>query len=180
MHHPRPNAFINVVAWLFIVLAGIGILTGVLQNLAVHFWPPLVEVLEQTRQSDTVLAPEGDVWSLVMSNLRWVLAFNLLLAIVVFAAGVGLLRRRNWARLVFVFLLSLVILLTLGNVLFALQAVIGGEAAAAATDPYAPAIYAYSAPSLMASALFSLLLCLLLGWMVWQLCRAKVTAEFRN
>ena len=102
-----------------------------------------------------------------MSNLRWVLAFNLLLAIVVFAAGVGLLRRRNWARLMFVFLLSLVVLLTLGNVLFALQAVIGGEAAAVATDPYAPAIYADGAPSLMASALFSLLLCLLLGWVVW-------------
>lgn len=180
MQQPRPTPFVNVLAWLFIVLAGIGILTGVLQNLAVYFWPPLVDVLEQTRQQETLVAPGSGWWHLVMSNLRWVLAFNLLLSILVFAAAVGLLQRRNWARLVFVVLLVLIILFTLGNLVFALQALAGGAPLDTSTAAYEPALQVTSGPSVMAGMLFSLLLCVLLGWVVWQLCRADVASQFRR
>lgn len=180
MQHPRPTAFINVLAWLFIVLAGIGILTGLLQNLAIYFWPPLVEVLEQTRQQETVVAPGSGWWHLVMSNLRWVLAFNLLASILVFAAAVGLLHRRNWARLAFVLLLAIVVLFTLANLAFALQTVFSGTPAGTPADSYAPAMHAARGPSVLAGMLFSLLLCVLFAWVIWQLCRAEVAEQFHG
>lgn len=180
MQQPRPTPFINVLAWLFIVLAGIGILSGVLQNLAVYFWPPLVDVLEQTRQQQTLVAPGGGWWQTIMANLRWVLAFNLLLSILLFAAGVGLLQRRNWARLILVVVLSLVILFTLGNLALSVQALFADGAASVPADAYEPAMQAASAPSILAGSLFSLLLCAVLVWVVWRLCSAGVVEQFRR
>ncbi len=58
MQQPRAIAFVTVLAWLFIVLAGVGILTGLIQNLAIYLWPPLVEVLEHSRQQETMVIPE--------------------------------------------------------------------------------------------------------------------------
>ena len=180
MQHPRPRALINVVAWLAIVLSGIGILTAMLQNLAVHFWPPLVEVLEQTRQTERALGQGGQGAGMMMANMRWVLGFKLVLSISVFVCAVALLQRRNWARWVFVGLLALIIVLTLGNLLFALQAMPFGMTAGMAGDPRAPAMHSMGGPPMFAGALFAVLICLLLGWVLWQLCRAEVAAEFRR
>ncbi len=57
---------------------------------------------------------------------------------------------------------------------------VGGAPLDTSVAAYEPALQTTSGLSVMAGMLFSLLLCLLLCWVVWQLCRADVAAQFRG
>lgn len=122
-------------------------------------------------------------------------ALGLLLALGTVVVAVGLIRRLEWARRVFVAMLLATLLLQLGGLLLQ-QAVLLWAAWATAATPAsaAPGDWVAVSPGLWARlvlgfaelgaatqaglALATLALCVLLGWLVWRLQQPLVRQEF--
>ena len=105
--HPAPSksTFVTVVAWIFIVLSGFATFMSLLQNVMLGFMP---RDLLNSAAHDTAFA------QMVPSSARFMFAhfqsmllLFLVLCISTLLASIGLLRRRNWARLLFIGLLGL-------------------------------------------------------------------------
>jgi len=97
---PR-STFITVLTWLLIIFSGFGTFIAVLQNLMLH----LVFPSEQMNQA--MLASEQHeqmpaIARFVFSHFHWFFGGFLVLFATLFAMSIGLLKRKNWARIFFI------------------------------------------------------------------------------
>jgi hypothetical protein len=101
----RPKStFVTVVAWIFIILSGFATFISLLQNLMVGFMPrDMFDTAMQDSTFGRVIPPAG---RFMFSHLQLVVVCVLILTALMLAASIGLLQRRNWARLVFIGLLG--------------------------------------------------------------------------
>lgn len=178
--HTEPavsSGFVTAVAWIFIVLSGFGVVIALGQLLALLFWPPLVEVLDHYRDTAVAQGEAAAMSALVLDNLAWMMLSNLFVSMIVLIAAIGLLKRFNWARLLFVVMLGLIILWAAGSVFMLWQA--APFDAAAIAPAYQPALRTPGTGSLLFGTVFTLLVCLLIGWVIKRLCSARVRAEFQ-
>ena len=159
------------------VISGFGVAIALGQVLALLFWPPLVEVLDQYRETASTQGEAASLSAFVLDNIAWMTLSNLFVSMMVLIAAIGLLKRFNWARVLFVIILGLLILWALGSILLLWQA--APFATTAATAGYEPLIRGPTMPSLVFGTVISLLLCLLIGWVIKRLCSAGVRAEFQ-
>ena len=110
----RPRStFVTVVAWIFIILSGFATVISLLQNLMVRFMPR--DMFDSAMQDSTfarVMPPAG---RFMFAHLQLLVLCTFILAALMLAASIGLLHRRNWARLVFIGLLGLGIVYNLAG-----------------------------------------------------------------
>jgi uncharacterized membrane protein YozB (DUF420 family) len=93
------SLFVTVIAWCTIVSAAFGVVIGLAQNVFFAlFMSP-----EQLARMLAMLPPGMEaVAEVTYGSLRVALLAFLALAVIFLLTGIGLLRRRNWARVVFV------------------------------------------------------------------------------
>mgnify|MGYP001256871081 CR=1 FL=1 len=110
------SRFITRLAWSFIVPAGVATLIAVLQNVMFVLMFPG----EDAFRSAVSEAVKGDgippFAAFVFANLRLLLFGFLMVCAITLVAAIGLLRRRNWARLTFIGMTALGVLGNLGAV----------------------------------------------------------------
>lgn len=106
---PR-STFVTAVAWVFIVLAGFATVTAVLQNIMISVMFPKEAMSEAANVKD---AP---------AFIRFMFAYPQVLfgaflaaSAIAFISAIGLLKRKNWARLIFIAILVLGIVWNLGG-----------------------------------------------------------------
>ena len=99
------SAFVTAVAWVFIALAGFATLISLLQNIMIYTFFPLDQMhtaMAQAREQQQMPA-----YALfIFEHVREVFTGFLVLTSVVLIASVGLLKRYNWARILFVWLVA--------------------------------------------------------------------------
>ena len=109
MNDPGPaprSAFVTSIAWSFIVLAGLGIVWAVLQNIVFNLLVGTLDieaVINDARSAGVM----PDMLALVFRYMRWLLLLTLMLSVLTLIASIALLRRRNWARLAFIVMMWL-------------------------------------------------------------------------
>lgn len=110
----RPRStFVTVVAWVFIILSGFATFISLLQNLMVGFMPrDMFDFATQDSTFARVMPPAG---RFMFSHLQLLVLCTFILTALMLAASIGLLHRRNWARLVFIGLLGLGIVYNLAG-----------------------------------------------------------------
>ncbi len=168
---PPRSTFITALAWTFIVMAGFASLIAVAQNIMIQLMFPTDLALPPSTDASGVPA----ILDFLLGHIRYLFLAFLILSIGTLVAAIGLLKRRNWARLAFVGILGLGILWNLAGI--ALQQLVFAS-------PDHP--QAGGAPELermvmfmrVFSALFAVGLSLLLAWLVKRLLSAPVRAEF--
>jgi len=102
---PR-STFVTVVAWIFIVLAGFSTLIAILQNVMFAFVFPMHEM--KLPEIDPRTGKETPALLLFFFDHIQLLFVGFLAAsAATFVAAVGLLKRKNWARLLFMALMAL-------------------------------------------------------------------------
>src|SRR5713226_3604903 len=112
---PVKSTFVTVVAWVFIVLSGFATFISLMQNLMVRFMP---QQAFNEATADTTFArimPSGPRF--MFAHLRLLVLLVLVLCVLMLLSSIGLLRRRNWARLVFIGLLGAGILYNIAGLL---------------------------------------------------------------
>ena len=112
---PR-SGFVSAVAWPFIALAGFATLIAVLQNAVVTLmaWgDPTFEELTREAAASGHMPPFA---VFMFAHFRLLLAGFLAVSALTLAAAIGLLKRRNWARLAFIAMMLLGVLWNLGAI----------------------------------------------------------------
>lgn len=176
---PIRSNFVTVVAIVFIALAGFATLIALLQNLMFQLlFEPMLQRQMATQPLPAGLPPAA-AW--VFGHMIWFFRAFLLLSAITLAAAIGLLRRHDWARRLFIALLALGIACQLPGI--GLQWWWVGSVQHLMLPPNAPAHFADDMRGFMLamrifSALFAIVLCVLFGWIIRRLCSAPVRAEF--
>ena len=164
-------------AWIFIVVSGFSAAIALGQALALLFWPPLVEVIDQYQATAAQQGEAASLSAFILDNLAWMTLSNLFVSMIVLIAAIGLLKRFNWARLLFIVVLGLIILWAVGSLLLLWQTAPFDAPTTAAA--YQPVFRGPSMASLLFGTVFTLLVCLLLGWVIKRLCSAPLRKEFQ-
>lgn len=163
------SLFVTAVAWVAIVLASVAVLSAVLRHAA----------------ADSVLAslpaPRG-LAEVLAIYLPWVMGAGALLSIATLAAAIGLLRRLDWARRVFIGLLLLAIAANLAGLWLQhelVQTVVQGALSRTPLPaPVSDVFGGFVTASRVMGAVVTLGLCGLMGWIVHRLMSAAVRQEF--
>jgi len=100
---PR-STFVTVVAWIFIVLAGFTTAIGILQNIMINTVFPLDQMQHGLAQAKGH-PPMPAFFAFMFENIRAIFLAVLILSATTFVSSIGLLRRKNLARVVFICLM---------------------------------------------------------------------------
>jgi len=172
------STFVTVVAWIFIALSGFGALIGVLQNLM------LQTALRSAEFDQAMQAAPGQPGlpafaTFLFENFQWFFLAALLANVVMLVVSIGLLKRRNWARLCFIGLMILSILWQVAGL--AIQATMFSfvhDQFAAAQAQGAPDMTLFFVVMAVVCIVFALAFGALFGWIAWKLASKPIAAEF--
>ncbi len=100
------SMFVTVVAWIFIAISAFCSLTSTLQNIMLH------TMLSEQGVDAAVLAAnqsEGAPFfaTFMVTHMAWFAGIVLVVSLTLLSSSVGLLKRKNWARWVFVGVMAL-------------------------------------------------------------------------
>ena len=173
---PR-STFVSVVAWFGIAFGGMGVLVGALQLVMLAVMFPQ-GALAELANAPTPGMPPWFGW--IFGHFHLLVAANLLAMVVLLAASIGLLRRRNWARLTMVLLLALAIVANLGGVglQFAMMQSMGAMDATSASPEFAADFALMRNVILVMALVFAFAFCTLYGWIIQRLLSPAARAEF--
>jgi len=107
-HQKKRSSFVNLFAWISIVFSGFGILIGIMQNVMIQTMMKDANFEQAIGQNEN-LPP---LMKLMFENFELLVMGTLLLTIVLFITSIGLLKRKNWARLFFIVFLIVGIIWT--------------------------------------------------------------------
>ena len=97
----KQSTFINVLAWISIIVSGFGVLIGIMQNI-------MVQSMMKNIPSEEMMGKEEHMppmMGVMFENFELLVMGTLVVNIIVFIVAIGLLKRKNWARLFFIVLL---------------------------------------------------------------------------
>lgn len=174
---PTRSTFVTVVASIFIAIAGFATLISLLQALMFTFMFPAGQ-----------FPPAGDAkgmedmpafFRFMIQNMHWFFAMFWSLSLLTLISAIGLLLRKNWARLVFVGVMALGILWNLGGIL--LQEYM--MSAFPQMPAHAPPDVGAGFETMMmvmrfAMGVFAIAMSLLFAWIIKRLVSRSVKAEF--
>lgn len=111
-HPPVKSTLVTALAWTFIVLGGISVLGGIFGIILSQsmFTSEVLALLQPPNQFPKRLLNSTQF---IISNLRAIMLISFLVSIGTLAAAIGLLKRKNWARLIFI---PIMILGIIGNI----------------------------------------------------------------
>lgn len=106
MSEPHSKGFISGLAWTFIALGALGLVCSA--PLAIFSWffvdpAAYAAAIDEAIRTSPVPVPPGVRWSL--HHVREILVTGAVLSLFTLVAAVGLLRRREWARVTFIVLM---------------------------------------------------------------------------
>ena len=111
---PVRSSFVTVVGWVFLAFSAMGTLIGILQNTMLATVFPLDEMNKAT-SADPEFAKLPLFFRFFMAHPWLWFALALLMSATTLVASIGLLRRKNWARLLFIGILVLGVAWTVGS-----------------------------------------------------------------
>lgn len=176
---PLPRStFVTALAWVFIVLAGFATAISVLQNLMVTVMFPAAEIASATAQAQS--DPNAPQFAKFMfQNVRLFFFVFLVVCVTALTAAIGLLKRKNWARLLFIALMFAGIIWWFGGVLMSIALF----SSMASIDPNMPQ-EASEQFALMSKVMigFTVVLAIgfsvLFGWIIKRLRSKEIRLEF--
>lgn len=102
----KRSTFVTVLAWIFIVLTSFSTLISIMQNIMIQTMLPTTEI----DKAITASHQANDIpffVSFMLSNFQWLFFVFFVISAATLASSVGLLKRQNWARLLFVGIMGL-------------------------------------------------------------------------
>jgi hypothetical protein len=112
----KKSSFVTILAWIFIVLAGFATFISIMQNIMINMVFPLDEMQQQIN-SPEAQASIPNFASFMFSHFRLFFFSFLVVSSSTLIAAIGLLRRKNWARILFIVMMSFGIAWNLGGLI---------------------------------------------------------------
>ena len=164
------STFVTVVGWIFIVFSGLGVLESL-----VFMFLPFDKFIPKTPPQPGVPAPDPAMMAAVMHGMG---IFMFLVISWVLLSSIGLVMRKNWARISFIVILSIGIFFGL---IYVLIGALGAVFMPTTPLPGQPPEMAGMMRGVMTvMAVFGALFAGLYGWIIYMLCREKIRQEFES
>lgn len=100
----RKSTFVSVIAWIYIVIGGLATFIGLLEFIVLQFLMPentragLMSQMDQARSYPEPLR-------FIFAHIDFFMVFLILVSAVIFFSAIALLKRKNWARILFIVLM---------------------------------------------------------------------------
>lgn len=180
MGEGRRSTFVTVLAYLAIVLSGFAMVVAVLQNRMVTM-APYAEAMDGAVRDSAFVTVAPPAWRFLFAHFRTLTLLGLAAGATTFVTSIGLLRRRSWARVVFVLLLVAGIAGAVG-LLVLQEAMIPDFSAAVARNPTLEQARGDFADATRALRRFLLAVTVgavgLFGWLIARLLSPGIRTEF--
>jgi hypothetical protein len=169
------STFVTVLAWIFLVLAGFATIISILQNVMIHFMVP-VEEMRGALQSPGAPPHLPAAFGFIFSNIRLFFLGFLVVSCLTLVSSIGLLMRKNWARILFMVLMALGIGWNLAGIVL--------QVSFFSSIPRFPEQGMETQFHFMMNVMqgFSIFMAVgisvLLGWIIKRLCSEEIKAEF--
>jgi hypothetical protein len=172
------STFVTVTAWIFIVCSGGFVLISIAQATMFYFLfrsEQFSNALRESSQHDNVPLP----FQYFFAHPFAFFALFWLLGLITFIASVGLLRRKNWARIIFIGLMLFAIVWNLGGI-WLQQAILPSFSN---LSPHASPEFSQSVQSMtlilrIYSLVFAVGFSMLFAYIAKRLAAAPIRAEF--
>ena len=176
MNTDQRSTFVTTVAWIFIIFTGLATLISVLQNIMLHVF---FAIPEMSMVMNMPLSGEPAFVTFLKSQMRLFAALLLVYTAITFASSIGLLLRKNWARLIFIGMLVLNVAWCIAGIILQF-AMLPSMQDSFASVPNGPDM---TIP-LITVSIFSVLVVLgfaaLYAWIANRLVSPAIVAEFRR
>jgi hypothetical protein len=165
----KQSTFVTVLAWMVIVFAGMSTVAGLLQVVLVSFLMPIPAL------SETDAREMPAMMRVMFANFHWMIYGSTLLSLLGLAAGVGLLKRKEWARIV---MIGLLVLAAAGSAAAAIaqQLFVSAFFPEGADTP--PDVQSFMLVMRIAAAIFGLAFVVIHSWLAVRLNSPAIRAEF--
>lgn len=173
---PLCSSFVTAVAWVFIALCGFTTLISILQNVMVNTLMPLDQMQKAATAPGVPEMPA--FFRFMMGNVRLFFASFLVVSAATLGAAVGLLKRKNWARLLFIIILSLGIVWNIGGMALQFFIMQDFPKPVGASPEFAASLSTMRTVIMVFSALMALAFSALFGWLIKRLAAVEIQREF--
>lgn len=176
---PLRSTFVTVLAGVFIGLSGFTTLISVLQNLMLQWL--FLPAMQQAQPPLPPGLPPPMHW--MFGHFAWFFRAFLLVSAVTLVTAIGLLRRHEWARRLFIGLMGFAIVYQLLGLVWQwwfMGSMPGFMQASGAPADMATMMRGFIRAMQVFSTLMALGFCVLFGWIIRRLCSAPVRDEFRS
>src|SRR3982751_289041 len=178
---PTRSVFVTAVAWIFIALDGAASFVLLIQNLLINTLVPFDQLRTGMAQAEGVgRLPPYFAW--VFEHIRPVLFVLLIYALLKLVAAIGLLKRQNWARLVFIGILAFGIVWTfaaIGLQQYALTSMLTMRLPPNASRDFEANMQSVMNVMRIVMAIFAIAFAVLYAWMIKKLLSPAIVAEFK-
>lgn len=100
------SGFVTGLAWFFIVTGGFATFISLMQNIMIYYLFPRDEFKQAiAEQGGAEQMPA--LMTFMFGHIEWFFMAFLIVAVFTLVSAIGLLKRKNWARLIFITLMSL-------------------------------------------------------------------------
>ena len=170
------SSFVTVLAWIFIVLGGFATAISILQNIMIYVMFPV----EEMRAAASGAKDQTPAIALFMlDHMRVIFLSFFVICSLTLVSAIGLLKRKNWARLIFVTVMGAGILWNIGSLVF--QVFFFSSMPNVAPDAsrgFASGFETIMVVMMVFSALMALGFSVLFGWIIKRLLATGIKAEF--
>lgn len=173
---PPQSAFVTALAWTSIIVSALSVFVGFFQLVLVNVL--FSEDLMQQLRADAPDDPFVQTLATWIPLLPWVFGLFFVVSAMSLVASIGLLKRREWGRRLFIALLVLGILWNVAT-FFGQQALMSAMPAVP-QDAGAPPIEDFLGVFRIVSGTMVIALTVLLGWLAKRLMSRGIVAEFKH
>ena len=171
------STFVTVVAWVFIILTGFGAFISLMQNVMFSQMFAMPEMQQAMSQHNEM--PNMPFFARFMFQHFQLYLFLILLFITsFFVSSIGLLKRKNWARIIFICMMLLGIIFVLMG--FGLQFVFDPVSQGIPQEQIPPEMIRMMNMMKISMFIFTASLTVLFGWVIKKLTSKKIRQEFNN
>ncbi len=172
---PQHSNFVNVLAWIFIILGGFATFMSILQNIMIQTMFPkeqMDQAIQQAEKTDQIPA----FANYMFNHFDLFFLFFLVVSATSLIAAIALLKRKNWARITFIVLMALGICWNVGGLV--LQFTMFGSMPEMASKGAPPEFERMMLIMKIASVIMVVAISSLFGWVIKKLTSAPIKAEF--
>lgn len=169
------STFVTTLAWMVIVPSALGVVISTLQNILVFTVIPVDQMALPTGPGAEHMPP---IAVFLFGHIRAVFAAAWLLMVASLATGIGLLKRKEWARLLFIALLGLSILGNIGGFFVQQSAISTISAMPEAPSEFRAQFESMATTMQFVSIAMAVGFSAVSGWLMWRLASGPVKAEF--
>ena len=173
----QKSNFVTMLAWVFIAFAGFATFISLMQNIMVSLLIPL-DKLQEAITSAGAKEQVPAAFIFLFSYVRLFLFSFLIVSSLTLITSIGLLKRKNWARIVFIAIMMFGILWNIAGVLFQQFVFTSFPKMPVRTDVPVPNFEVFLTVIKVFSAVIAAGLSVLFGWIIKKLTSPDIRQEF--